>query len=139
MQGIVLHCFGAFLGKSKSIAQATGTLETAIYRQNFFFLREVSILLLRPTQIIEDNPLYLKSTYFELWKWKSLSHVSLQPHGLYSLWNSPGKNTGVGSLSLLQQICSTQESKWGLLHYRWVLYQLSYQGNPFWPLIISTR
>ena len=27
---------------------------------------------------------------------------SLQPHGLYSPWNSPGKNTGVGSLSLLQ-------------------------------------
>ena len=29
---------------------------------------------------------------------------SLQPHGLYSLWNSPGQNTGVGSLSLLQRI-----------------------------------
>ena len=27
---------------------------------------------------------------------------SLQPHGLYSPWNSPGQNTGVGSLSLLQ-------------------------------------
>ena len=23
---------------------------------------------------------------------------SLQPHGLYSPWNSPGQNTGVGSL-----------------------------------------
>ena len=29
---------------------------------------------------------------------------SLQPHGLYSLWNSPDQNTGVGSLSLLQGI-----------------------------------
>ena len=27
---------------------------------------------------------------------------SLQPHGLYSPWNSPGWNTGVGSRSLLQ-------------------------------------
>ena len=27
---------------------------------------------------------------------------SLQPHGLYSPWNSPGQNTGVGSLSHLQ-------------------------------------
>ena len=27
---------------------------------------------------------------------------SLQPHGLYSTWNSPGQNTGVVSLSLLQ-------------------------------------
>ena len=27
-----------------------------------------------------------------------------QPHGLYSPWNSPGQDTGVGSLSLLQGI-----------------------------------
>ena len=27
---------------------------------------------------------------------------SLCPHGLYGSWNSPGQNTGVGSLSLLQ-------------------------------------
>ena len=27
---------------------------------------------------------------------------SLRPHGLYSPWNSPGQNTGVGGLSLLQ-------------------------------------
>ena len=27
---------------------------------------------------------------------------SLRPHGLYSPWNSPGQNTGVGSRSLLQ-------------------------------------
>ena len=27
---------------------------------------------------------------------------SLQPHGLSSPWNSPGQNTGVGSLSLLE-------------------------------------
>ena len=27
---------------------------------------------------------------------------SLRPHGLYSLWNSPGRNNGFGSHSLLQ-------------------------------------
>ena len=95
---------------------------------------------------------------------------SLWPHGLYSSWNSPGQNTGVGSLSLLQgifptqglnpgwpptlqedslpaepqakpkntrvdnlsllqQIFPTQESNWGLLHCRWILYQLSYEGS----------
>ena len=32
------------------------------------------------------------------------------------------KNTGVGSLSLLQQIFLTQESNQGLLHCRWILY-----------------
>ena len=99
---------------------------------------------------------------------------SLWPHGLYSPWNSPGqntgvgkpfpspedlpnpgieprdrtqvsciaggslpaepqrkpKNTGVGSLSLLQQIFSTQESNRGLLCCRQILYQLSYEGSP---------
>ena len=39
------------------------------------------------------------------------------------------KNTGVGSLSLLQGIFPTQESKRGLLHCRQILYQLSYQGR----------
>ena len=43
----------------------------------------------------------------------------------------PGKpkNTGVDSLSLLQQIFSTQESNRGHLYCRWILYQLSYQGS----------
>ena len=39
------------------------------------------------------------------------------------------KNTGVGSLSLLQGTFLTQESNQGLLLYRWILYQLSYQGS----------
>ena len=40
------------------------------------------------------------------------------------------KNTGVGSLTLLQGIFPAQESNWGLLHCRRILYQLSYQRNP---------
>ena len=94
---------------------------------------------------------------------------SCRLHGLYSLWDSPGqntgvgnhsflqgdlpnpgieprsptlqadslpaeppgkpKNTGVGCLSLLQQVFPTQESNRGLLHGRWILNQLSYEGN----------
>ena len=44
----------------------------------------------------------------------------------------PGKlkNTGMGSLSLLQWIFPTQELNLGLLHYRQILYQLSDQGSP---------
>ena len=43
----------------------------------------------------------------------------------------PGKpkNTGVGSLSLLQQIFPIQESNWDLLHCRQILYQLSHKGR----------
>ena len=44
----------------------------------------------------------------------------LQPHGLYSPWNSPGQNTGVGSLSPLQGLFPTQGSNPGLLHCRWI-------------------
>ena len=55
---------------------------------------------------------------------------SLRPHELNGPWNSPGQNTRVSSLSLLQGIFPTQESNWGLLHCRWILYQLSYQGSP---------
>ena len=94
-------------------------------------------------------------------QWKSLSCV-------YSLWNSPGqntgvgshsllnsqprdwtqvsciaggfftswstreaKNTGVGSLSPVQQMFPTQELNHGLLHCRQILYQLSYQEAPW--------
>ena len=44
----------------------------------------------------------------------------------------PGKpkNTGVGSLSLIQGNFPTQESKWGLLPCRQSLCQLSHQGRP---------
>ena len=55
---------------------------------------------------------------------------SLEPHGLYSPWNSPGQNTGVGSLSFLRGIFPTQGSKPGLPHCRWILHQLSHKGSP---------
>ena len=48
----------------------------------------------------------------------------------YSSWNSPGQNTGMGSLSLLQEIFPTQGSNPGLPHCRRTLYQLSRKGNP---------
>ena len=45
------------------------------------------------------------------------------------------KNTGVGSLSLLQWIFPTEESNRGLLHCRRILYQLSYEGTSYQILI----
>ena len=71
-------------------------------------------------------------------KVKVLSHSvvsdSLRPHGLQPArplcpWNSPGKNTGLGRLSLLQ-IFPTQGLKLGLLHCKLILYHLSYHGSP---------
>ena len=50
-------------------------------------------------------------------------------------WASPGRNTGVGSHSLLQGIFPTQGSNLGLLHCRQILYHLSHQGSPI-PLCV---
>ena len=62
--------------------------------------------------------------------------LTLQSHGLQTtrllcLWNSPEKNTGVGSCSLFQGIFLTQRLNPGLLHYRQILYHLSFQGILF--------
>ena len=61
---------------------------------------------------------------------RSVVSDSFRSHGLYSPWNSPGQNTGAGSLSLLQGIFRTQRSNPGLPHCRHILYQLSHRGSP---------
>ena len=48
----------------------------------------------------------------------------------HSPWNPAGQNTGVSGLCVLQRIFPTQESNWGLLCFRQILYQLNYQGSP---------
>ena len=63
---------------------------------------------------------------------------SLRHPGLYSPWKSPGQNTVVGSLLLLQGIFPTQGSNSGLPHCRQILYQLSHMGSRITePLIFS--
>ena len=59
---------------------------------------------------------------------------ALQADSLLS--EPPGKpmNTGMGSLSILQGNFPAQELNRGLLHCRWILYQLSYQGSPLFLL-----
>ena len=67
-------------------------------------------------------------TSMDIFKNESESHsvvsYSLQPYGLYSPWNSPDQNTGVGSFSLLQGIFQTQGSNTGLPHCRQILYDV---------------
>ena len=64
------------------------------------------------------------------WKWKSLSCVQLCDPCDFSPWNSPGQNTGVGSLYVLQRLFPTQGLNLGLPHCRWILYQLIHKGSP---------
>ena len=73
--------------------------------------------------------MYIWLTHFES-ESHSIVSDSLRPLGLYSPWNSPGQNTGVGSLSLLQGIFPTQGWNPGLPHCRQILHQLSHQGSP---------
>ena len=60
----------------------------------------------------------------------SVTSDSLQPHGLYSPWNSLGQDIEVDSLSLLQGIFPTQRQNPGLPHCKKILYQLSHKGSP---------
>ena len=101
------------------------------------------------THIYNDSYIYVV-------KWKSLSRVGFSRAEFWipspgdfpnpgteprspALWTDSlpaepqgePKNTGVGRLSHLQGIFLSQELNWGLLHCRWFLYQLNYQGSPY--------
>ena len=58
-----------------------------------------------------------------------LRYPTLQANSLPSEPPGKPKNTGVGGLSFLQGIFLIQELNWGLLHCRWILNQLTYQGS----------
>ena len=60
--------------------------------------------------------------------WTQVSRIA---GGFFTSWATrEPRNIGVGSLPLLQPIFLTQKWNQGLLHCRWILYQLSYQGSP---------
>ena len=92
-----------------------------------------------------DYLFFFLATPYAMWdipcevKWSgshSVVYDPLWPCGLYSPWNSPGQNPGVGSLSLLQGIFQTQGLNPGLQHCRWILYQPSHKGiKPMCPAV----
>ena len=92
----------------------------------YLFIQQIFI---ECSSCVRHNPSYLG--FESESESSSVVSDSLWPRGLNCLWNSPGRSTGVGSLSLLQGIFPTQESNWGLLHFRQILYCLSHQGSPY--------
>ena len=69
--------------------------------------------------------------------WSEMKVAQLCPtlcDSLYSPWNSPGQNTGVGSCSLPQGLLPLQGLNSSLPYFRWILYQLSHQGS-FWVFV----
>ena len=113
------------------------------YKPTLFRLLKVKVAQLCPTLCdAMDYTVYgiLKARILE-WVAFPFSRGSSQPRDRTQVSCTVGrffsaepqgkpKNTGVGSLSLLQQIFPTQESNQSLLHCRCILYQLSYQGSP---------
>ena len=71
-----------------------------------FFSSVASYLLILSSSVISSEKSESESC--------SVMSNSLLPHGLYSPWNSPDGNTGVGSLCLLQGIILTQGTNPGL-------------------------
>ena len=105
------------------ISGSSASLKFSLYIWKF----SVQVLL-KPN--LKDFEYYLVS----MWKSESencsVTSDSSWHNRLYSPWNFPGQNTGIGSCSLLQGILPTQRSNPGLPHCRWILYQLSHQGSP---------
>ena len=95
---------------------------------------EVDEILIKLYELVYLNGLYIRWLQLSFNYESEIRLVvpnSLLPHGPYSPWNSPGQNIGVDSFSLLQGIFPNQESNPGVLHWRWILYQLSHQGSPY--------
>ena len=129
----------AVQGTLKSLLQHHSSKASILWHSAFFIVQlshpymttRKTIALTRRTFVDKVMSLIKVYPYINI-EWSESSSVvsdSLQPCRLYSPWNSPGRNTGVGSLSLLQGIFLTQGLNPGLLHCRRILYQLSYQGT----------
>ena len=60
------------------------------------------------------------------------TQVSLIAGRFFTIWATrETQEYWRGSLSLFQGNFPIQELNWGLLHCRWILYQLSYPGSPW--------
>ena len=136
-------CFRAFPEDSRAAKiKDNGIKQTCLNTHQIGHQFDCLILTFQVIQIKKKKNPCLPFTLI-LWKkkWRdsesrSVVSDSLWPHGLWPTrrlwpWNSPGKNTGVGSHSLPQEIFLTQGSNQSLLHCREILYRLSHQGTPY--------
>ena len=89
-------------------------------------LSNYSLMTLMSTKLILPKSNYLKLKSESC----SVESDSLWLHELYSPWNSPGQNTGVGSLSFLQGNLPNPGIEPSLPHCTRILYQLTHEGSP---------
>ena len=115
----VLHSISKFVSKCKQICK------TQQWLQNWKMSIFIPIPKKSNAKEYSDYRTILLMSHASKVKVKvTQSCLTLRFHGLYSPWDSPGQNTGVGSLFFLQGIFPTQGSNPGPLHCRWILYQL---------------
>ena len=67
--------------------------------------------------------------FYSLFIYSQNKNAYSTPSGSFCPWNSQGRNTGMGSHSLLQGIIRTQGLNSDLLHCRWIFYHMSHKGN----------
>ena len=89
-------------------------------RKKVFFLKKDSCNCIKPTRCVSITCLVMSD---------SLRPHGLQPASFLCPWNSPGKNIGVDSHSLLQGIFPTQGLRPGLPHCRQILHCLSHHSH----------
>ena len=95
------------------------------FKHSILSLSEPSLFCSHHSLLLKSSALF--DSLLARWKVKlgescPVISDSLWPHGLYSPWNSPGQNTGVGSLSLLQGIFPTWGSNPDFPYCRRILY-----------------
>ena len=106
------------------------SINISIYHLNLSTCLSICLFLNLPTLSVYLRTCLLVCLSSCVCESRSVESNSLRPQGLYTPWDSPGQDTGVGCLSLLQSIFPTQGSNLGLPYCRQVVYQLSHQGNP---------
>ena len=82
----------------------------------------LSLSIINHLSIIYLSSMYLKKVKVLVTQLCATLCDPMNSANLLCPWNSPGKNTGVGSHSLLQGIFPTQGLNLGLLHCRQILY-----------------
>ena len=137
----------------KVFCKSNGTAAAALWKgktNNLYYIHTVCYALLSfsvvsdsatPWTVARQTPLSMEILQERILEWVvtpgdlpnsgiELRSPALQVDSLPSEPPGMPMNTGVSSLSLLQGIFLTQELNWGCQHWRWILYQLSYQGSP---------
>ena len=120
-----LSCAQRGLNSVCEVSESCSVMSDSLQPHGLYVARQAPLSMgILQTRILEWAAMPSSRGFFEP------RSPTLQVDSLSS--ESPGKpkNTGVGSLSLLQGIFLTQELNWGLLPCSWILYQLSHKGSP---------